>query len=260
MTRRPTAASHHDTHRRHQLALRSGTLSPSDPIVPDDQARQSVAEEQPEERAGDAEDRRLAQDEPVDLAPGGPGGPQQPDLADPLGQGHRQGVEDQERAHRTGSPRRSARSSPGSRPSRPRSDAVRSARSDRTYGSKVSRWSSAAATPSGVAPGARPTSTQLAPRGPNRVAVDASGMTTVRLSAGRIRAAAGEQADDLERDGSVRPEQGDRAAQGDPQLASQGGRQEGAGVGWAAVGARAGRRTRRQARPADEPKVVDPLV
>ena len=83
---------------------------------------------------------------PVDLAAGGAGRAQQPDLAGPLGDGHRQGVEDQERAaeQRERGDQRGGRLEVGRRgaerrpPGRPATE--------RTYGSAVSRASSAAAT------------------------------------------------------------------------------------------------------------------
>ena len=64
--------------------------------------REQRPEGEPEERAGDAEDERLGEHERHDLAATRPGGPQQADLADPLGDGHRQRVEDQERAGEQG--------------------------------------------------------------------------------------------------------------------------------------------------------------
>ena len=56
----------------------------------------------PSERTDDAEDERLGEHERHDLAATRAGGPQQADLADPFGDGHRQRVEDQERAGEQG--------------------------------------------------------------------------------------------------------------------------------------------------------------
>ena len=102
-------------------------------------------------------------DEAAELAPRRAGRPQQPELADPLGDGHRERVEDQERAHEQRDRGDQCRRRRGSRPSR--RAAMRRGRcgDERMYGSVVSADLERRVTSAWVAPSPTITSTRLTP-------------------------------------------------------------------------------------------------
>ena len=70
--------------------------------VRDHRRREQRTEQDPDRRTDEPDGERLGQDERADLDAGRPGGPQQPDLAEPLDDRHRERVEDQERAGEQG--------------------------------------------------------------------------------------------------------------------------------------------------------------
>ena len=165
----------------------------------------------PSERAQQRAERRRAtaapgEDEPGDLAAGRPGRAEQADLADPLGDRHREGVEDQERPDEQRDRRDQGGRRPevGGRGAQRRREVARA--TERTYGSSSSRRverpprPSSASAPSvepDVDAARRPSApkTALAPRRsarrrPGRSA-PTSGPSPARMPTTRTRSSAG---------------------------------------------------------------------
>ena len=170
----------HDVERHGRAVQRDRSDGPDEG---DHGHRQEHAEHEAEEGADDAEHQRLGEHVAHDLAPPGPRRAQEADLAEPLRDGHRQRVEDQERSgeQRDCGDETGRGLEVGGRRTQRGGEVLWRGQHVRLGDQARSR--APPRRPPRSAPGARPMSTRLTPASPKTACAVRSGTTTVRPNA-----------------------------------------------------------------------------